>query len=626
MNTTCLSLVATLTLATIPAHSQFLNFPAADRVLGASDFTTAGTGALTASAINSPRGLAIDPTSGKLFVVCRSLSRILRFPDTANIVNGMNAEAVLGQNDFTSSSQGCTSQKLGFPGGISVDSSGRLWVADSDNHRVLMFESASSASNGAEADLVLGQPDFVTHTPGTSAAKMNTPFSVCVDGADNLWVADSQNNRVLRFAAVSGVANGAAATSVIGQADFITATEGTSGSKMTFPYAVTVDGGGRLWVAEYGNHRVLRFDNAATLGNGAVATGVLGQPTLNSGTSGTTAQSMMFPSALSIDSFGTLFVSDSSNSRILLFKSAATKADGAAADGVIGQPDFITATADTTERKLRGPFVGLASDGNGHLWVADEGNNRTLRFPVNTSASVLDANMTASLVDDVNGNTQADAGDEILYLLTIRNPEDPGNVAATGSRFSLTPPTDTVLKVGSVISTQGTVMVGNSIGDTRIEIDLGTISDAGTVTILFILTLDYEAQSPLFVQGTIEADLLSDLLTDDPSVSGFEDPTAFAVTYTYRPATFNLGKLSATKAISIRLFGTATNTIYVEVKRKPSGPIRRFYVVGTRFSGNLSGLKVGPNDFNVRALGKDGKFTPSRTISVRRLGVRNYRR
>jgi sugar lactone lactonase YvrE len=94
-------------------------------------------------------------------------------------------------------------------------------------------------------------------------------------------VADTGNNRVLRFASSSALSNGAAAEGVLGQADFTSGSQnrggGIAGNTLNAPYGIAVDEAGRLWVADLFNNRVLRFDSAASKANGADADGVLGQ-------------------------------------------------------------------------------------------------------------------------------------------------------------------------------------------------------------------------------------------------------------------------------------------------------------------------------------------------------------
>lgn len=376
-----------LFLAATGAHAQFPTSPAADRVLGAVNLTSTGFSTATPAGMSNPTGLAIDPRTGKLYVNSNSQNRIMRFPDVDSLGDTADAEAVFGQPGFSGTASGSTSTTIFGSQGIHVDTRGRLWVADSSNHRVLMFEGAGSLANGAPADRVFGQPNFTTFTSAVTSAKMSNPNAVYVDTDDNLWVADFNNNRVLRFANVSTLPSGAAATTVLGQLNFTTSSGGTSQVKMLGPSSVFVDAGGRLWVSEQANHRVLRFDAAAALVNGAAADAVLGQALFTDNAAGTSAQGLRNPAGVLVDPAGTLYVADYNNNRIVIHKNAAGKANGAAADGVIGQPDFTTASTGVTERKLGGVYLGMALDRSGRLWVSDSDNQRVLRFSPDRSAA-----------------------------------------------------------------------------------------------------------------------------------------------------------------------------------------------------------------------------------------------
>jgi sugar lactone lactonase YvrE len=388
-----LSVVA---LSALPLHAQFPVFPAADRVIGTSDFTSQGSTTASATSLRSPSGLAIDPVSGKLFVASSTQHRILRYADVASLANGAAAEAVIGQGSYTSTTPGATATTLNEPRGLHVDGAGRLWVADYFNNRVLMFEDAANLPEfGATPDLVLGQPNFTTVSSDTSETKMNGPCSVYLDAADNLWVADQENSRVLKFVNAPALGNGAAASTVLGQVNLTAFALGASATQMKRPSAVIVDATGTLWVAEYANFRVLRFDDAASLGNGAPANGVLGQIDFTSTTVNTNATQMAEPTALALDADGTLFISDFNNNRVIYHRNPSAKANGAAADGVIGQADFNSADNITTAQILFQPNGGLAIDASGHLWVADTSHHRVLRF---SSDRVADAPLVTGKV------------------------------------------------------------------------------------------------------------------------------------------------------------------------------------------------------------------------------------
>ena len=353
------------------------NGAAADGVLGQGNFTT--TRPITAALLEAPRGVAVDPTTGKLFVADTNNNRVLRFASHASLISGAPAEAVLGQPDFMSYGAALTAQGMSLPSGVAVDRDGRLWVADTDNYRVLRFDAAAGKTNGAAADGVLGQPDFTSRSDVRTAQQMTAPYGVALDRDGRLWVSDLGNNRVLRFDAAAGKANGAAADGVLGQSTFMIKTRVLSAQGMSDPFGVAVDGDGRLWVADYGNNRVLRFDAAAGKPNGAAADGVLGQPDFTSGASAVSAHGVTNPSGVAVDGDGRLWVVDSTSSRMLWFDAAGGLPNGAHASGVLGQPDFTSGAPATSAQGLSKP-QGVAADAGGGVWVADTDNSRVLLF------------------------------------------------------------------------------------------------------------------------------------------------------------------------------------------------------------------------------------------------------
>lgn len=386
MKRSLILLAAILPFFSLARADQFVTGQAVSSALGQVDLVSASTGS-SQSLLSNPRSVAVDPTTGKVFVADSSNSRILRFSSTAALSNGSDAEAVIGQPDFSSNleNQGgaATASTFFIPLLITVDINGRLWVADQGNHRVLGFLGASSLENNPTADFVFGQPDFTTRSRGTSSATMDAPTGVAIGSDDSLWVVDSFNHRVLRFANITSKISGASADSVLGQSDFTLNLPGTSATQMRNPYSVSVDSAGRIWVADSENFRVLRFDNAASMANGSPANGVLGQASFSGGgVSTTSANSLNRPSGVLAGPDGTLYVADSGDRRITGFRNAASKANGAAADFVLGKPNF-TATATglvpASATLLFWPG-GLSLSPEGHLYVSDSGDHRVVRF------------------------------------------------------------------------------------------------------------------------------------------------------------------------------------------------------------------------------------------------------
>jgi hypothetical protein len=393
MKTNTLRLLGGLLITTAAPGKTVPNHAAADLVLGQPGFTTASYLPTGAGSLGNPSGVIVDPVSRKVFVADRESHRILRYSNADALTNGAPAEAVFGQPRFSSSLEDSPNTELGMddPGGLFLDRIGRLWVADTDNHRVLMYEAAVFRTGQSFADKVFGQIDFNTTDDGIGSNGMGAPTSVWVDVNDTLWVADRENNRVLRFDTVSNNADtNSSADGVLGQPNFISSSLGAGAAGLNTPCSVSVSASGKLFVADRANNRVLRYDAAASLANGANATAVFGQLDFVGTAPGLSATQMAGPAGAFITADDALWVSENVNNRLIRFDAASTKASGAAASGVVGQPNFTTNLAATTDRGLNGdeygrPFV----DTTGSLWFAEYDNNRVLRFPADETSPLL---------------------------------------------------------------------------------------------------------------------------------------------------------------------------------------------------------------------------------------------
>jgi sugar lactone lactonase YvrE len=446
-------LAASLALTTSRAD-EIQSFQSPENALGQAQFNTRAVGT-SATSVNGPIGVAVDPTTGKVFVSDSTNNRVLRFSSAAALLTGSAAEAAIGQPDFTSSGHATTQKELYAPFGLACDSSGRLWVADSRNHRVLRFDNASAKPQfSATADGVLGQSAFNTNAnpnPPT-ASSMNQPCGVAMDANGTLWVADTWNNRILRFDNAAAKANGSAADGVLGVPSF-TVNSGGLATEYAFdiPRGLATDAAGHLWVADTANHRVLRFDNAAAKTNGALADGLLGQSDYATAIpySPPTATTMNFPSGLVVDAAGALWVADSSNHRVLRFDNAAAKSPDAAADAVLGQKSFTTNFSATSRAGMYGP-IAVALAASGDLFVADANNERVTRFtpkPVAAAATPAPAPAPSAPTLAVSGKrlfrtSQASvtisghaSSTDGIAAVTYRVGKGPARVAVGGSAW-----------------------------------------------------------------------------------------------------------------------------------------------------------------------------------------------
>lgn len=380
------------------SFAQFVNGPAAEGVLGQLDYITL-TGGTAINKFNGPNGVFFDNRTGKIWVADRGNHRVLRFSSVNAYVNGSDAELVIGQPDFVTNTSGLTATKMNNPICAIVDGNGTLWVSEYGNNRVTRWDNADNLVNGDTADGVLGQPDFVTSSAATAQNKFSGPAGIFVEANGTLWVSNFNIHRILRFQNAATLANGANADLVLGQPDFVTGTSGLSATKMNNANGVYIDILGNLWVSEFTNRRVLKFNNAATLVSGDTADAVLGQPDFTTNTANTTQAGSGNVRWITGDILGNLYVVQESNNRISVFLQAATLANGANADYVIGQPDFVTGTGlnPPTQNSLRTPRGASVDNVNKKLWVTDWANNRVLRYDISSLVPVELASFSASV-------------------------------------------------------------------------------------------------------------------------------------------------------------------------------------------------------------------------------------
>ena len=311
-----------------------------------------------------------------------------------------------------------TPSQLYAPRGVWLDDE-RLVACDTGNHRVLIWHDPDALVSHAEADVVLGQPDFVTEgaqAGGRGPAKgMRLPTGVLVhEGC--LVVADAWNHRILVWDEVPRSSD-VAPDRVIGQADPVSVDEnrgvGCSPIGLYWPFGVAMIDG-RFWVADTGNRRVLAWNGIPE--RDEPPTVVLGQPDAasrdeNRGELG--PASFRWPHAIA-GAADTFFVADAGNHRILGWRPPPS--GDTEATTVLGQPDFTSAGEfpyqPQTASALRFPYaidIGPVGD-EAIMVVADTANNRILVWDELPAASRVPATRVLGQPDfATNGENRWDA-------------------------------------------------------------------------------------------------------------------------------------------------------------------------------------------------------------------------
>lgn len=352
----------------------------------------------TAAQLYAPRGVWLDD---ERLVACDSGNHRVLIWNGVPEEDHEPATIVLGQASFSEEGPAAHGRGpengLHLPTGV-IAAEGRLFVADAWHHRILVWDRVPSRSD-TPPDWCLGQASLgeVTRNRGRGVGR-NTlywPYGLAVI-AGRLHVADTGNRRVLIW---NGVPDAdAPADVVLGQPDAASADENRGGpvgpASFRWPHAIAGDEQ-MLFVADAGDHRVLgwrgelRADRPADL--------VLGQPDFASAAElphrPQGPSRLRFPYCLSqgenADGSQVLAVADTANNRVLLWPLPIEPACFAAADAVLGQPDFDASGENNwkavTSGSLCWPY-GLCLH-RGRLAIADSGNNRVTIWQVRQASA-----------------------------------------------------------------------------------------------------------------------------------------------------------------------------------------------------------------------------------------------
>ncbi len=309
------------------------------------DFGEAGT---ANGQLDSAVGIATD-SSGNIWVADTENNRIQKFNSEGKYIS-----------QFGGSGSG--NGKLSLPSGIAIDSSGNVWVADCGNDRIQKFKASG---------------EYISQfgSSGSGDGQFECPTGIAFDSSGRAFVVDNGNNRVQKFKATG---------------EFLAkfGSKGSGNGQFNSPHGVGLDTKGRIWVVDSNNDRVQRF-SPSTLGYQK-----------QFGTQGTGNGQFEAPIGITVDVAGRLWVSDGGNSRLQRFDDEGTYIEQLGTEGS-GAGQFFTPR-------------GLAVPSSWGLLIVDGANHRVQRWtlvpdaPVATTEAATEVKSTsATLNATINPNSLA---------------------------------------------------------------------------------------------------------------------------------------------------------------------------------------------------------------------------
>jgi sugar lactone lactonase YvrE len=290
---------------------------------------------------------------------------------TANIVisTPLTVSTLAGQPLTSGSADGTGgAARFYYPSGIAADTAGNLYLADTDNNTIRKIV----ASTGV-VTTIAGLAGSSGNADGTgSAARFNNPSGVAVDGAGNIYVADTLNNTLRKVTAAGAV------STLAGQAGVSGGVDGSgTGAQFFGPQGLAIDASGNVLVADSNNHTIRKVVPST----GAVTTvaGLAGIVGIADGAG--SAARFDFPSAVTLNGSGNLFVADTDNNTIRAISPAGVVSTLAGSAGYSGGADGTGSSA-----RFNSPS-DLAVDSSGNIYVADT-DNFTIRKVVSSTGTV----------------------------------------------------------------------------------------------------------------------------------------------------------------------------------------------------------------------------------------------
>ncbi len=271
-----------------------------------------------------------------------------------------------------------TAAEINYPGGIFADGSGNIYFSDSHNQRVRKINTSGIitliAGTGSAGNGGLGGP--------ATAAQLNYPYQLAVDKLGNVFITDWFNN-VLKMVNTSGIISIAAGT---GTGSFSGDGGQATSADLNLPSGIALDNSGNKYLCDDNNNRIRMIDNSgiiSTIGGDGYQSG-FGYPGRGgyTGDGGpATAAELHWPSNISTNNAGNVFISDQMNHSIRMINSSGIIST-VAGNGVLGYyGDGGPATAAELDN-----VCGVAVDQSGNIFIADMYNNR-IRM-VNTSGII----------------------------------------------------------------------------------------------------------------------------------------------------------------------------------------------------------------------------------------------
>jgi uncharacterized repeat protein (TIGR01451 family) len=366
------------------------------RMAGTCEVGFSGDGGPAVNAqLNAPFGLAVDSHGNLYFADC--FNHRVRMVSSTGIITTVAGNGSIG---YSGNGGPATKAQLNYPNSVAVDSSGNLYITDAGNNVV------REVSGGTITTIAgTGSAGFSGDNGPSINAQFHYPTSMALDAAGNIFVTDSQNQRVRRIGA------GAASTVTTVAGTGIAGYSGDSGpanaAQLNSPAGLALDASGSLYIADTSNFAIRKIAAA-----GIITTAAGGKFGSGGDRGPVSGVELAYPEAVAVDPAGNLFIADSSNLRIRRVNPKG------GVSTVAGNGQALPSTGDGGPAALAtlAGNHGISIDGAGNLYVGETGSHRIRKI---TPAGTI-TTLGATGAGDYNLSVAADFSGNVYFTTQAR--------------------------------------------------------------------------------------------------------------------------------------------------------------------------------------------------------------
>jgi hypothetical protein len=353
-----------ITMCLVAAHSLAAQvvLPAAGVIQTIGGNGVAGysgdNGPATSAELRTPARVAIDG-SGNVYISDYSNNRVRKITASTGTITTIGGTGTAG---YSGDNGAATAAEIDLPYGIAVDGSGNVYFSDLGNNRVRKISSSGTITTVAGN----GTAGYTGDSGVATSAELNQPAGIAVDSVGNIYISDSANHRIRKVAVSGGVI-----TTIVGNGTSGSSGDGSAGTSAEIETVVgiAVDSAGSVYFADHGTSKIRKWTAATTIVSTIAGNGTLGY----SGDGGTaTSAEIEDPSGLAVDLAGNVYFADTNSERIRKVTFSTGIISTVAGNGSVG---FAGDGGVATSAELSNP-TDAALDASGNLYIADYSSYR----------------------------------------------------------------------------------------------------------------------------------------------------------------------------------------------------------------------------------------------------------